>query len=125
MTENDAIFTTDLALQVDPGAYNVIPNEVRDYMTHKLNRKCSRVYGWVWYDIAWEFEKRLRSVRLCSIGSPSRDESRVWVYNIDSTLYEMYDTQYHEPISLFNNQEPIRTAPSFDSFLSNLKLFGI
>lgn len=114
---SDDITVFDVPLRVTDSALEALPKAAKTFISQVLHAKSARVNKWSWYDIDWEFGGQLRSVRLCSHGSPSRDTSIVWVYNLDSTSYEAYKTQYHDPISLMKNQTPYIVSANFDDFL--------
>ena len=95
-----------------------LPIQVQEYIKNILTFKYAKVAGWAWCDIKWEFEPKLRCVKLCFIVSPAIDIGVTWVYNTVSKQYEEYLTQYHSPVSVINL---LNSTLSFDIFLLNLK----
>ena len=105
------LFNTDL--DIESNAFVTLPIQAQEYIKNILTFKYAKVAGWSRCDIKWEFEPKLRCVKLCFTGSPAMDIGVTWVYNTVSKQYEEYLTQYHSPVSVINI---LNSTLSFDIF---------
>jgi hypothetical protein len=114
------IETFDFPMTIVTDALHSLPPASQSFINDVLAQKCGKVNRWGWYNIEWVFGSNKRYVELCSIGSPPKDISYVWVYNVETSQYELWQTQYHLPISLLDKQLPEDTAHTFHELLSKL-----
>ena len=114
---NNQIVMFDIPLAIEPDALDALPGEATVFIINKLNQKCSVFCGWNWYDIGWLFGDK-QYIRLCSTGSPAKDMGVVWAYNLKTSKYERYQTQYHPPISAIG--APDRVICTFNELISSL-----
>lgn len=117
------LLKSGLPMTIDHEAFDVLPHGARVFINDVLDKEFGCLFGWGWSEIVWIFQPtKRRCVKVCMTGSPARDISFVWVYNVDNAQYELYETQYHEPISLYSNdQHPEKTADTFNELLCGLK----
>ena len=115
------IETLDFPMAIDNGALNALPPPAQYFIKEVLSHQYGKTNGWCWHTVDRVFGPDKPYVQLCSIGSPPRDTSYVWVYNTDALQYQLYQTQYHDPISLLVGQSPEDTADTFHGLLSRLK----
>lgn len=115
------IETFDFPMDIDSADMDALPAPARSFVSDVLSHRYGKANGWGWHTINRVFGQQKPYVQLCSVGSPPKDTSYVWVYNVDARQYQLYQTQYHDPISLLEGQAPEDVSETFHGLLSKLE----
>lgn len=122
------IFHIDAPIVVDEDAYTMLPNDTRAFIRDTLYFKYGIINGFGWCNIKMY---NATCVSLCTNGSPSHDVMYIWVFDTNTSTYDLYYSPYplRDSDDMYrankDSMGPIMSVLSFDDLIQHIRVLNV